>query len=134
MTPTSRQLFIKSFWWALIVSALFVGIVLVFVSTKSFFRFYAQGGGLINGILYGSVIGTLVGAGLVGWRVTEKYYHARVKYWTRRYLTLSTLSLALAFVLMETYVLSVLLVFWAPLAAAFVVQAIADRPLYRVRG
>ncbi|MGD0283983.1 MAG: hypothetical protein ABSB12_00060 [Candidatus Saccharimonadales bacterium] len=54
------------------------------------------GGSIFLYLLFGiSVVGTYFGAGIVGWRLTDRYYHPSVKYFIKRYELYSALSLAI---------------------------------------
>ncbi len=129
MPYSQKQLFAKTFWWALVGSALFAGFFLVVIALTN--AFHGPGGAdkFTNGLLFSSIFGTLCGAGLVGWRIVDKYQHARLKYWVRRYLTLSFASIVVAIGLLYTPVTG-LLAIWSVIASLLVQLALSKRSLW----
>lgn len=87
--------------------------------------FHEQYGGTIFiDMLAGlSILGSYLGAGYVGWRVVDKYYHAAAKHFIRKYKKYSLFSFLLLVIVIYSP-LSILAFLWSILAPYCVVMAL----------
>jgi hypothetical protein len=100
MALSRKEIFMKSWWWSLVGSA---GLALVFWFTANLIRFFQ--GNLVrftDAILCASLVGGVLGASLIAWRVADKYYHVRLHQSMKRYFRLSLISLVIAIGLLFT--------------------------------
>jgi len=73
-----------------------------------------------------SIIGSIAGAGLVGWRVVDNYQHAQLNTWFKRYIQYSVLGIVLAIGLSFTP-LSRVLGLWSFVAALTALRCITPK-------
>jgi len=84
----------------------------------------ANGGTIFLDLLLGlSIAGSYFGAGFVGWRIVDKYYHSVAKRYIKRYLFYSILSFLLLVGIIFSP-LSILALLWSFIAPGCVVLAL----------
>lgn len=128
MPFSQQQLFIKCLLWALVGSALFVAVFLIFTTITNQFHGPDGASKFVDGMLFSSILGNLSGAGLVGWRIVDKYRQNHIKYWARRYISLSVVSIIGAIGLLYTPVTG-LLAFWCIVASLLVQLALSQKKI-----
>lgn len=125
MLPNRKSIFIKSWLWSLIGGAALVAVFWFATDITHVFQRLNSLTVFTNIILSISIVGNVLGAGLVAWRVADKHYHARMGKAMRRYWWLSLLSAALAgLVIWVVTPLTPLIVVWNLVAPLCVVEAI----------
>lgn len=75
------------------------------------------------------VIGSYCGAGLVGWRIVDKYFHPSVKAFLRRYLQLSAITFILLIIITYTPFSIIAGIFWSLVAPYCVIKALPEKPI-----
>lgn len=121
MVPNSKTIFLKAWMWSIIVALVF-GVVFwiignfghLFQNASSGLQFFEVG-------LYISIAGGYLGAGLIGWRISEKYYFTKATRFVKRYTIISILSFAISFFLFNTP-LAILWSLVAPLCVVIVLS------------
>ncbi len=93
MNFTRKEIFWKCWIWSMAIGIL---LATVFWIASSIIGFFNQeiGAAAFLYLLFGfSIIGSYIGAGFVGWRITDKYHHHFVKQFIKRYEAYSLASL-----------------------------------------
>lgn len=95
MRHTRHEIFWKCWIWSMIGGILFATLFWIFSGIGNSFHLNF-GGSIFLYLLFGiSVVGSYFGAGLVGWRLTDRYYHQSVRYFIKHYEWYSMLSLVI---------------------------------------
>ncbi|HSX08461.1 MAG TPA: hypothetical protein VLG11_06235 [Candidatus Saccharimonadales bacterium] len=121
MTLTKKDIFWKSWFWSIICGILVALIFWLISDIGSLFHGANGGGVFINLLIVFSIVGSYIGAGVVGWRIADKYHHARVRQIVRRYALYAFLSFVLlvGIVYSPVSLLAILWSFLAPLCVLF---------------
>lgn len=125
MYHTTKDVFWKCWLWSIICSAV---LVCIFWAICDLFNILhgKLGNTIFVDLLLGlSFIGSYVGAGFVGWRIVDNYYHDAVKRYLSRYKLYSVIGLILLIGIMYSP-FPALALFWSILAPFCVVLAISD--------
>ncbi len=93
MRHTKSDIFWKCWLWAAIFGSVTAGLY-AFVSDVGP-RWMSGGTRFFDLLILFGILGAYFGAGLVGWRIADKYYHAREKEFIKRYIRYSLLTFAL---------------------------------------
>ncbi len=123
MKLTNRAIFWKCWLWSVISGVVVASLFWMICNIGNFFRGSEGGTIFITILLILSIVGSYIGAGVVGWRITDKYYHSTVKPFLKRYTWYSIGS----FILLVAVVYSpaaFLALLWSLLAPLCVVLAI----------
>ena len=91
-------------------------------------RWLSAGGLFFDLLIIFGIFGTYFGAGLVGWRIADKYFHTYERQFIKRYIQLSALTFA-GLVAIAYSPLSFLGLFWSLVAPFCVLWAL--RPVMR---
>jgi len=126
MTLTRKDIFLKAWLWSLIVSIIFVAIFWIAVGFISFFHGSNGLTRLTDAVLLVSLVGDVLGASLIAWRVADKYYHAHARESMKRYLKFSLLSIIIAVVIFFTP-FSLLIGAWSLATAYCVLLALPEK-------
>ena len=89
MALRRKDIFLKSWLWSLVGSVILVAVFWVVVG---FIGFFHGSNGLVrltDAVLLVSLIGDVLGASLIAWRVSDKYYHAHARASMKRYVKFS---------------------------------------------
>ncbi|MGH7195341.1 MAG: hypothetical protein ACREGA_01020 [Candidatus Saccharimonadales bacterium] len=89
-----KDLFLKSLWWSIIGAVI---IAALFWLVSDIFGLFKGASGIFafaDGLIYASVIGNLLGTGLIAWRISDKYYPDKMPRLLRRYTGLSVLNIS----------------------------------------
>lgn len=121
MPYSQKELFLKLWLWSIIVGVAFVLVYWIMSGLVPFLQSPGNPYGFVDGVLYASVIGNALGAGLVGWRLVDKYKTAYVAHFKKRFGILTVLSFVLAFILVNTP-LTFIMVLWTMAAPATVLM------------
>jgi ABC-type Na+ efflux pump permease subunit len=92
MHHTKSDIFWKCWLWAAITGSLVAGLY-AFISGVGP-RWISGGDRFFDLLILLGIVGAYFGAGLVGWRIADKYYHAREKQFIKRYIRYSILTFA----------------------------------------
>jgi hypothetical protein len=93
MHHTRKNIFWKCWIWSIAGGILFATVFWLLSDVGDLFHLY-YGGGIFLYILFGfSILGSYIGAGIVGWRIADKYYHHAVKRFMKQYRLYSIFSL-----------------------------------------
>lgn len=92
MHHTKSDIFWKCWLWAAIIGSLVAGLY-AFISSVGP-RWISGGDRFFDLLILLGIVGAYFGAGLVGWRIADKYYHAREKQFIKRYIRYSVLTFA----------------------------------------
>ncbi len=117
MHLSNKDIFWKCWLWSVIGG---IAVALLFWMASSIGNLFrgTEGGTIFIDLLLGlSIVGSYFGAGVVGWRIADKYYHAGVPLFLKRYAWYSCLSfvLLIGVVYSPASFLSLLWSFLAPL-------------------
>lgn len=93
MQHTKSDIFWKCWLWSAIFGAIVAGLY-AFISDIGP-RWMSAGDLFFDLLIIFGIFGAYFGAGLVGWRIADKYYHAHEKKFIGRYIKLSILTFAL---------------------------------------
>jgi hypothetical protein len=122
---SNKTIFLKSWLWSLIGAA---AIVFLFWLISDFIHVPKKLNsltGFTDTILCLSVLGNIIGSGLVVWRIAEKYHTPIAKNIIRKYFWLSLWSFILATILIITGTpLTTLIVVWNLIAPICVLRAL----------
>jgi hypothetical protein len=123
--PNRKNIFLKSWLWSLIGAG---GLVAVFWFLTDIIHIFQRLNNLTiftNIILGISVVGSILGTGLVTWRIADKYFHNRLAKIMKSYYWLSLLSFIVALVVIFLLSpLTPLIVIWNLVAPLCAVRAI----------
>ena len=123
MKLTNKEIFWKCWLWS-IIGGIVVAVLFWMISGIGNLFHGTYGGTIFIDLLLGlSIVGAYGGAGLVGWRIADKYYHDVVKQFLKRYLWYSAGS----FVVLVGVVYSpasFLAILWSLLAPFCVIWAL----------
>lgn len=121
MHHTKSDIFWKCWLWSAIFGSLIAG-VYAFISGIGP-RWLSAGDLFFDLLIILGIAGAYFGAGLVGWRIADKYYHAREKQFIKRYIQYSLLTFLLLVAI--TYSpLSILGLLWSVVAPFCVIKAL----------
>lgn len=123
MKLTNQTIFWKCWLWSVITGGVVATLFWTICNIGGFFRGDEGGTIFVTILLILSIVGSYAGAGVVGWRITEKYYTRTVDRFVKRY-TLYSLG---SFVLLVGIVyspVSILALLWSLLAPLCVIIAI----------
>lgn len=93
MHHTKSDIFWKSWLWAAIFGII-VACIYAFISDIGP-RWLSAGGRFFDLLILLGIFGAYFGAGLVGWRIADKYFHAYEKIFIKRYIRYSILTFIL---------------------------------------
>ncbi len=99
MLPNRKSVFIKTWLWSLIGGGALAALFWFFTDIVHIFQNLNSLSAFTNIVLAVSIVGNILGAGLVTWRIADKHYHARATEAMKRYWLLSLLSLVVAAVI-----------------------------------
>ena len=120
MHHTKSDIFWKSWLWAAIFGCVAAGLY-AFISNIG--PHWLNGGDFIDLLIILGVFGSYFGAGLVGWRIADKYYHAQEKVFIKRYIRFGVLTFILL-VGIAYSPLSILGLLWSLIPPFCVLQAL----------
>jgi hypothetical protein len=100
MTLTSNAIYSKCLLWSIIGGA-FVAVVFWFIANIGGF-FNGHGYAFLSGLLYASMVGEYLGAGLVGWRIVDKYFNHHMKKYMKKYIQIAIISMLIGIALVYT--------------------------------
>ena len=124
MHLSNNDIFWKCWLWSIVGGILVALLFWMIVSVGNLFR-GAEGGTIFIDLLLGlSIVGSYFGAGVVGWRIADKYYHGSVPIFLRRYVWYGSLS----FVVLVGVIYSpasFLALLWSFLAPLCVISALS---------
>jgi hypothetical protein len=122
---TSKAIFLKSWLWSLIGAAVVVAVFWIITDFIHVFQNLHSLTEFTNILLCLSIVGNIAGAGLVLWRVAEKYYASSLKKTIKRYIFLSFCSLLVAVAIILTSTpLAILVIAWNLVAPLCVIKAL----------
>lgn len=125
MILTSKAIFLKSWLWSLIGAAVVVAVFWIITDFIHVFQNLHSLTEFTNILLCLSIVGNIAGAGLVLWRVAEKYYASSLKKTIKRYIFLSFCSLLVAVAIILTSTpLAILVIAWNLVAPLCVIKAL----------
>lgn len=123
MPLSNKAIFWKCWLWSIIGGIIVAGLFYAVSGIGHVFHGPYGGTIFVDLLLSLSIVGSYAGAGFVGWRIADKYYHSRVKRFMKRYAWYSLLSFALLVVVVYSP-LSFLAILWSLLAPQCVVVAL----------
>lgn len=127
MAFNKQRIFFRSLLWALYIGSLLSAGYWIIADLLKLFEGQAPKFWAI--MLFISIIGELIGSGIVGWRAVDKYYPKSTKRFLRRYTLFSLISLMASFGILFTPI-STILLFWSIFAAGltlYTVQKVSAR-------
>jgi hypothetical protein len=92
MHHTKSDIFWKCWLWAAIFGCVAAGLYMIVSSIGP--RWLSAGGLFFDLLIIIGILGSYFGAGLVGWRIADKYYHRYEKTFIKRYVQFSLLTFA----------------------------------------
>jgi hypothetical protein len=123
MHLTNKEIFWKCWLWSTIGGIIVAALFWMLSGIGNLFHGENGGNVFLDLLLTLCLFGSYFGAGFVGWRIVDKYYHGAVRRFVRRYALYSLLS----FVLLVGVIyspLSILALLWSVLAPWCVVTAL----------
>jgi len=123
MKLTNQAIFWKCWLWSVITGGVVATLFWMVCNVGNFFRGDEGGTIFVTILLILSIVGSYAGAGVVGWRIAEKYYARTVDRFVRRYTLYSFFSFVLLVGIVYSPV-SVLALLWSLLAPLCVIIAI----------
>ncbi|HEX3568553.1 MAG TPA: hypothetical protein VHT70_02650 [Candidatus Saccharimonadales bacterium] len=124
MYLTHKAIFWKCWLWS-IIAGIVVAALFYFLSSITNIFHGSYGGTIFLDLLLSlSILGSFFGAGFVGWRIVDKYYHAGVRPFVRRFVLYSILSFVLLAGIIYSPV-SFLAILWSFVAPLCVLGAIS---------
>ena len=123
MKLTNQTIFWKCWLWSVITGGVVASLFWMICNIGNFFRGDAGGTIFVTILLILSIVGSYAGAGVVGWRIAEKYYPRTVDRFVRRYTLYSLISFVLLVGIVYSPV-SILALLWSLLAPLCVIIAI----------
>lgn len=122
MYISKQEIFKKTWLWS-VICGIVVATVSWLIMDISIFHWIYKLANFVDILILLSIAGSYFGAGYVGWRIAEKYYNDREKYFVKRYLRYSIASFMLLIAI--TYSpLSFLGLLWSLVAPLCVLQAL----------
>jgi hypothetical protein len=123
MPLTRKNIFWKCWIWSIACGILFAIIFWLISDAGGLLHLY-YGGGVFLYLLFGfSIVGSYIGAGTVGWRIADKYYHHSVKRFMKQYGLYSMVSLVILVAIVYSPV-PFLVLLWSILAPFCVLAAL----------
>lgn len=123
MHHSKSDIFWKCWLWAAIFGSILAGFY-AFVSNVG--PRWLSGGDFFAIMIIFGIIGSYFGAGLVGWRIADKYFHAYEQTFRKRYITYSIITLVLL-IAVSYSPLSILGLLWSFVAPFCVLQALREK-------
>ena len=123
MHLTTKDIFWKCWLWSIIGGIIVALLFWIISGIGNVFR-GANGGTIFIDLLLGlSIVGSYLGAGVVGWRIADKYYHSGVAIFKKRYTQYSLVSFIVLIAVVYSPA-SFLALLWSFLAPYCVVRAL----------
>jgi hypothetical protein len=123
MHLTNKEIFWKCWLWSIISGIIVAGLFWMLSGIGSLFHGENGGNVFLDLLLSLSLLGSYFGAGFVGWRIVDKYYHGAVRRFMKRYLLYSFISFAVLIAIIYSP-LSILALLWSVLAPWCVITAL----------
>lgn len=123
MHLTNKEIFWKCWLWSIISGIIVAALFWVLSGIGSLFRGENGGNVFLDLLLSLSLFGSYFGAGFVGWRIVDKYYHSTTRRFVKRYILYSFIT----FVILVGVIyspLSILALAWSLLAPWCVIMAL----------
>lgn len=121
MHHTKSDIFWKCWLWSAVIGCLAAGLYAIIANIGPH---WLSGDIFFDLVIIFGVLGAYFGAGLVGWRIADKYYHAYERQFIKRYIKYSVLTFVLLVAI--TYSpLSIVGLLWSFVAPFCVLQALA---------
>lgn len=121
MHHSKSDIFWKCWFWSAIFGSLVAGLY-AFISDIGP-RWLSAGDLFFDLLIIFGIVGAYFGAGLVGWRIADKYYHAKEKQFRSRYIRYSLITFV-ALIAITYSPLSILGLLWSFVAPFCVVKAL----------
>jgi uncharacterized membrane protein len=125
MHLTKYEIFKKCWLWS-VVCGIAVGSLFWFITSFGnwFYRVFGDKVAFFDVFVVLAIVGCYFGAGYIGWRIADKYYHNKADRFRKRYIQYSVLSFLLLVVIVYSP-LSFLGILWSLVAPYCAVQALA---------
>jgi hypothetical protein len=123
MYLTNKAIFWKCWLWSIIAGIIVAALFYFLGSITNIFHGPNGGTIFIDLLLFLSIVGSYFGAGYVGWRIADKYYHSAAKKFIKRYVQFSVLSFIVLVAVIYSP-LSILAILWSFIAPLCVVWAL----------
>jgi hypothetical protein len=128
MPHSDKSIFLKCWLWSVIVGCLIPAVFWIFVDVANLF--HNDGSTFLAVLLFLSIVGEYLGAGLVGWRLVEKYLISSEKKFLKSYFRLSLITFVVAIIIVYSP-LSPLGLLWSlvpPLCVMKILSKINPQP------